>query len=89
MRQGNRAQALAWVLAAFGVLLLSADMVLLGLNAARVGTSRIALNAILGVAILAYAGSGRLITSRRPGNAVGWLLGLIGISIATSTFAEQ
>lgn len=89
MRHGNRTQALARVLAAFGVLLLSADMVLLGLNAARVGTSRLALNAILGVAILAYAGSGRLITSRRPGNAVGWLLGLIGISIATSTFAEQ
>jgi hypothetical protein len=34
-------------------------------------------------------GPGRLITSRRPGNAVGWLLGLIGVSVATSTFAEQ
>jgi hypothetical protein len=89
VRKGRRTQALAWVLAAFAMLLLAADMVLLGLNAARVDASRVALNAILGVAILAYAVSGRLITSRRPGNAVGWLLGLVSISIATSTFAEQ
>jgi hypothetical protein len=89
VRCGHRIQAFGWVLTAFAVLLPSAVMVLLGLNAARVGASRVALNAILGVAVLAYAGSGRLLTSRRPGNAVGWLLGLIGISIATSTFAEQ
>jgi hypothetical protein len=89
VRHGNRTQALGRVLAAFGVFLLTADMVLLGLNTARVDTGRVALNAILGVAILAYTGAGRLITSRRPGNAVGWLLGLIGVTIATSTFAEQ
>jgi hypothetical protein len=71
------------------VFLLTTDMVLLGLNTARVDTGRVALNAILGMAILAYTGAGRLITSRRPGNAVGWLLGLIGVTIATSTFAEQ
>jgi len=80
VRHGIRTQALGWVLAAVGVFLLTADMLLLGLNAARVDTGRVALNAILGVAILAYTGAGRLITSRRPGNAVGWLLGLIGIT---------
>jgi hypothetical protein len=89
MRHGNRIQALAWVLAALAVLLLVATIVLLGLNAVQVDTTRILLSAILDLAVLAYAGSGRLITSRRPGNAVGWLLGLIGVSIATSTFAEQ
>jgi hypothetical protein len=89
MRHRNRTQALAWVLAALAVLLLIATMVLLGLNAVQVDTTRILLSAILDLAVLAYAGSGRLITSRRPGNAVGWLLGLIGVSIATSTFAEQ
>jgi hypothetical protein len=89
VRHGNRTQALAWVLAALAVFLLIATMVLLGLNAVQVDTTRILLSAILDLAVLAYAGSGRLITSRRPGNAVGWLLGLIGVSIATSTFAEQ
>jgi hypothetical protein len=89
MRHGSRTQALAWVLAALAVLLLVAAMVLLGLNAVQVDTTRILLSAILDLAVLAYAGSGRLITSRRPGNAVGWLLGLIGVSIATSTFVEQ
>jgi hypothetical protein len=88
VRHGNRTQALAWVLAALAVFLLIATMVLLGLNAVQVDTTRILLSAILDLAVLAYAGSGRLITSR-PGNAVGWLLGLIGVSIATSTFAEQ
>src|SRR3984957_4878305 len=89
MRHGNRTQALAWLLAALAVLLLVAATVLLGLNAVQVDTTRMLLSAILDLAVLAYAGAGRLITSRRPGNAVGWLLALIGVSIATSTFAEQ
>jgi hypothetical protein len=89
MRHRNWIRALAWVLAALAVLLLVAAMVLLGLNAVHVDKTRILLSAILDLAVLAYAGSGRLITSRRPGNAVGWLLGLIGVSIATSTFVEQ
>jgi hypothetical protein len=36
-----------------------------------------------------YVASGRLITSRRPDNAIGWLLGSIGLSVATSMVAEQ
>src|SRR3984957_6146540 len=89
MRHANRTQALAWALAAFAVLLLATTMVLLGLNAGLVDSGRIFTNAVLGLAVVLYAGAGRLITSRRPGNAVGWLLGLIGVSIAASTFAEQ
>ena len=82
-------QAFGWVLAALALLTLLAMLVLLGLNAARIDTTRILASAILGVAVVLYAGAGRLITSRRPGNAVGWLLGLIGVSVAASTFAEQ
>jgi hypothetical protein len=52
-------------------------------------TTRVLASAILGLAVVLYAGAGRLITSRRPGNAVGWLLGLVGASVAASTFAEQ
>ena len=34
-------------------------------------------------------GAGRLITRRLPGNAIGWLLGLVGLSIAAAMFTEQ
>src|ERR1700726_2787405 len=89
MRHGNWTQALAWLLAALAALLLVATMVLLGLNVGLVDSGRIFTNAVLGLAVVTYTGAGRLITSRLPGNAVGWLLGPIGVSIATSTFAEQ
>jgi hypothetical protein len=45
--------------------------------------------AVLAVAAVAYAGAGRLITGRVPGNPIGWLLGLVGLSLATATFTEQ
>jgi hypothetical protein len=68
---------------------LAADLVFLSLNASRTGTAKAGLDAILAAAVLLYAGSGHLIASRRPDNAIGWLLGSIGLSLAVSTFAEQ
>ena len=82
-------QTLAWVLAAFAVLLLVPTLILLGLNARHVGAGRMFADVVLAVAAVAYAGAGRLITSRLPGNAIGWLLGLVGLSLATATFTEQ
>jgi len=82
-------QTLAWVLAALAVLLLIPTLILLGLNARHVGAGRMFADVVLAVAAVAYAGAGRLITSRLPGNAIGWLLGLVGLSLATATFTEQ
>jgi hypothetical protein len=68
---------------------LAADLVFVSLNASRIGTARVGLDATLAAAVLMYAASGRLIATRRPDNAIGWLLGSIGLALATSMFAEQ
>jgi hypothetical protein len=68
---------------------LAAALVFTALNTGRFGPARVGLSAILSAAVLMYAASGRLIASRRPDNAIGWLLGSIGLSVAISMFAEQ
>jgi hypothetical protein len=45
--------------------------------------------AVLAGAALLYAGAGWLITRRLPGNAIGWLLGLIGLLVAAEMLTEQ
>ncbi len=78
-----------WALPGLTVLELAAALVLVGLNVDRIGTNKTAAAAALAVAVLVYTGIGRLITARVPGNLIGWLLGLTGLSAATSIFAEQ
>ena len=53
------------------------------------GPSRIGLYVVFAVAVGLYAGTGRLIAGRVPDNAIGWLLGLVGLSLAVTTLAEQ
>jgi hypothetical protein len=89
VRHRHPAQALAWVLAALAVLLLIPTLVLLGLNARHVDAGRMFADVVLAIAAVAYALAGRLITARLPGNAIGWLLGLVGLSVAAATFTEQ
>ena len=82
-------QAAAWGLTVLTLAVLAAALVFTVLNTSRIGMGRIGLGAILSAAVLLYAASGRMIASRRPDNAIGWLLGSIGLSVATSMFAEQ
>jgi hypothetical protein len=83
------ARAATWSLGGLTLLELAAVLVLLALNASHVGTGRMGADAILAVAVAVYTASSQKIIGRLPGNAIGWLLGLIGLSLATSMFMEQ
>ena len=84
-----RARTAGWALPGFTLLVLVATLVLLGLNAGVMDAGRIAFYVLGAMAIALYAGIGGLITTRMPGNAIGWLLELIGLLLAVSLFAEQ
>ena len=88
-RRRPRVRAAAWSLAGFTLLELTATMVLIVLNAGRAGTGRAISEVILAVAAGLYAGAGLLITRRLPANAAGWLLSVIGLSLAAALLAEQ
>ena len=88
-RRPRTHQAAAWGLTVLTLAVLAAALVFTALNTSRIGTARVGLGAVLSAAVLLYAASGRLIASRLPDNAIGWLLGSIGLSVATSMFAEQ
>jgi hypothetical protein len=80
---------LARSLAGLIVAELAAVMLLLGLNASLVDPGRMSADVIFAFAVVLYAGAGLLITNRMPGNAIGWLLSLIGVTLAASMLTEQ
>jgi hypothetical protein len=75
-------------LAGLTPLVLAAALTLLGLNV-HLMAGWLGFEAILAGAALLYAGTGWLITRRLPGNAIGWLLGVIGLLVAAEMLTEQ
>ena len=84
----RRARLLSWLLTGLTLLVLAAALTMLGLNADLMAGWLIFEAALAGAALL-YAGTGWLITKRLPGNAIGWLLGLIGLLVAAEMLTEQ
>jgi uncharacterized membrane protein YfcA len=79
----------AWPLAGFTACVLVAALVLAALNASRLGTVRTGADVVLAVGAGAGVATSQLIISRLPGNAIGWLLGLIELSLAASMFTDK
>jgi hypothetical protein len=79
----------AWLLAALTACALVPALVLAALNVSRLGTVRTGADLLLALAVGVGVATGQLIISRLPGNAIGWLLGLIELSLAASMFTDQ
>jgi len=84
-----RGRAVSWTLAGLTVLVLAMALTLLELDASRISAGKLGFEVVVAMATVLYAGTGYLIMVRRPGNAIGALLALVGLLLATELLTEQ
>ncbi len=80
---------LAWSLCAVSLALLVAATTLLQLRPPSSEDFPSWLLVLLAIGYTAYPTVGALVASRRPKNAIGWLLCVVGLTITSSIFTEQ
>ncbi len=80
---------LAWSLCAVSLALLVAATILLVLRPTSSEDLPSWLLILLALGYAAYPTVGALVASRRPKNAIGWLLCIVGLTITSSIFTEQ
>ena len=81
-------RVVAWSLAGLTAFVLATALVLLGLDVPVMSAGRVAVYVVSALAVAVSAGIGCLIATRLPANAIGWLLSVIGFSLAVSMFGE-
>ena len=84
-----RYRAVSWSLAGLTALVLATALTLLSLDARWIDAGKLGFEAVLAVAVVLYAGTGHLLMVRRPGNAIGLLLALVGLLLALEMLTEQ
>ena len=82
-------RAASWTLAGLTALVFATALTLLGLDARYIDAGKLGFEAVLAVAVVLYAGTGHLLLVRRPGNAIGLLLALVGLLLALEMLTEQ
>jgi hypothetical protein len=78
-----------WLLAGLTIIVLVMALTLLGLDARYIDAGKLGFEAVMAVAIVLYAGTGQLLMVRRPGNAIGLLLALVGVLLSLEMLTEQ
>jgi len=84
-----RYRAASRTLAGLTALVLAAALLLLSLDARYIDAGKLGFEAVLAATIVLYTGTGHLLMARRPGNVIGFLLGLVALLLALEMLTEQ
>jgi hypothetical protein len=86
---GTRAAWLAWLISGFAIACACLGMLILVLNGVGIGTKQFDYSAVGAVLGVSFSAVGGLIASRRPGNPIGWLFLIVGLSQGFDSFDTQ
>jgi hypothetical protein len=80
---------LAWLVSGFAIACACAGLLLLFLNGVAVGSMEFDYSAVGVVLGISFSAVGGVISARRPGNPIGWLFLIVGLSQSFDSFDTQ